>query len=80
MGRARIGNRYGITADDLKEIVLEEFTALSQAVLTNENYAFEMLLKYKGLTNNEIRLMELKSKPSFLINEGSNLFRLKLSK
>ena len=39
-----------------------------------------MLLKYKGLTDNELKLIQLKSKHSTLTNEGSNLFRLKLSK
>ena len=78
--RARVGNRYGIPADDLKEIVLEEFKSLISSLMTNEEFVYETLSKNKGISNNEIKINELQKKYNELNKEGSSLFTLKLTK
>lgn len=78
--RARLGRRYGIPADDVEEIVLEEFKSMINSLLNDEEKLYNTLINVKGLNNNEIRIKELKSRYKTLNLEGSNLFNLKLYK
>ena len=77
--RARKGNRYGISSDDLHQIVLEELNDLTDIILNSEE-GYSKLLARKGLDNPVSKLSKLKREDTKLNSLGSILFMKKMKK